>query len=123
MAITAADRIAALLKGAAARFQDEDPATGRADLGLGTAALLNLAASFLKIGVIAGGSAGNFTVTGIKTTDALVSVLRLVAAATTMTNITDLTGEFSITATNTINNTSGTSTTADKLLVIWIAKS
>jgi len=123
MTITSPNRIAALLKGAAARFQDQDPATGRTDLGLGTAALLNLASTFLKVNVVAGGSAGNFTVTGIKTTDALISVLRLVAAATTMTNVTDLTSEFSITATNTINNTSGTATTADKLLVIWVAKS
>jgi hypothetical protein len=98
-------------------------ATARTNLGLGTAALLNLVASFVKVKVVAGGAAGNFTVTGIKTTDALTTVLRLVDAATTMTNITDLSSEFTITATNTINNTSGTATTADKLLVVWLAKS
>ncbi len=72
---------------------------------------------------MAGGAAGNITVTGIKTTDTLGAVLRLVGAATTMTNITDLTSEFTITATNTINNTAGTATTADKLLVLWTAAS
>ncbi len=91
--------------------------------GLGTAALLNLAAAFNKHAVVAGGAAGNITVTGIKTTDTLGAVLRLVGAATTMTNITDLTSEFTITATNTINNTAGTATTADKLLVLWTAAS
>ncbi len=91
--------------------------------GLGTAALLNLATAFNKHAVVAGGAAGNITVTGIKTTDTLAAVLRLVGAATTMTNITDLTSEFTITALNTINNTAGTATTADKLLVLWTAAS
>ncbi len=91
--------------------------------GLGTAALLNLAAAFNKHAVVAGGAAGNITVTGIKTTDTLAAVLRLVGAATTLTNITDLTSEFTITATSTINNTGGTATTADKLLVLWTAAS
>jgi hypothetical protein len=114
--ISSADRVAIFLK-------KPELAALKTDLGLGTAAKLNLALPIVKVKVVAGGAAGNFTVTGIKTTDSLVSVLRLVAAATTMTNITDLSSEFTITATNTINNTSGTATTSDKLLVIWVAAS
>lgn len=116
MAITNAARAAALLAA-------NKPATLRSEEGLGTAAQLNLALPIVKMKVVAGGAAGNFTVTGIKTTDSLVGVLRLVAAATTMTNVTDLSSEFTITATNTINNTSGTATSSDKLLVFWVAQS
>jgi hypothetical protein len=120
---TAASHAAGDFFAVANNLSEGTAATKRTNLGLGTAAVLNLVASFVKIEVIAGGSAGNLTVSGIKTTDTLVSVLRLVGAATTMTNITDLTSEFTISATNTINNTSGTATTADKLLVVWIATS
>ena len=82
---------------------------------------LALVAGFAKHALIAGGAAGNFTVTGIKTTDTLNMVLRFIGAATTLTGVTDLTGEFTISALNTINNTSGTATTGDKLLVLWTA--
>lgn len=73
-----------------------------------------------KTAVIAGGSAGNLTVTGIATTDRLVSVTVL-DRDSTAANITlaDLTSEFSITATNTINNAGGTSTTGNALLVVY----
>ena len=92
------------------------------DLGtIGTAAALALVAGFAKHALIVGGAAGNFTVTGIKTTDTLNMVLRFIGAATTLTGVTDLTGEFTISALNTINNTSGTATTGDKLLVLWTA--
>ena len=80
-------------------------------------------ASFLNVAVVAGAAAGAHTVTGINTTDNLVAVLQLVGAATTMTNIVNLTSQFTISATNTINNTSGTSTTSDKLLVVWTKNS
>jgi len=89
--------------------------------GLGTAASLALIAGFAKHALIAGGAAGNFTVTGIKTTDTLNMVLQFVGAATTVTNVADLTSEFTITALNTINNTAGTASTGDKLLVLWTA--
>ena len=69
--------------------------------------------------LIAGAAAGNVAATGIKTTDTLVSVLRMIAAGTTMTGITDLTSQFTIPSADTINNTSGTNTTGDKLLVIY----
>lgn len=62
---------------------------------------------------LAGSTPGNFTVTGIATTDKLVAVLDLTAG-------TVLTGEFTITAPNTINNGGGTDTTGDVLIVFWL---
>jgi hypothetical protein len=63
-----------------------------------------------RLAVIAGGAAGNLTVTGIRTVDKLINVLNL-------TDGGDLVAEFTISAANTINNTGGTSTAGDKLLV------
>lgn len=92
------------------------------DLGtIGTAAALALVAGFAKHALIAGGAAGNFTVTGIKTTDTLNLVLHIIGTGVAVTDITDLTSQFTITATNTINNTSGTASTSNKLLVFWTA--
>jgi len=68
--------------------------------------------------VIAGGAAGDHTVAGIAAGDALVSVLRFENAAT-LEDITDITGEFTITGPDTINNALGTDTTGDSLLVIY----
>ena len=69
----------------------------------------------LKFSLINGGAAGNHTVSGIVSGDAIVAVLHHTAAAA----MADLTGEFSISADDTINNTGGTDTTGDQLLVIW----
>lgn len=66
--------------------------------------------------VISGGAAGNHTVTGIAVGDNLISVLHLDLGGN---NETDLTSEFTITATDTINNGGGTSTAADTLLVTY----
>ena len=68
---------------------------------------------------MAGGSAGNFTVTGIATADALISVVLLAGAGTAVTDVTDLTSQFTITAANTINNTGGTASTGGKLQVFY----
>jgi hypothetical protein len=67
-----------------------------------------------KTAVIAGGAAGNHTVTGISIYDRLVSVIHNTAGT-----LADLTSEFTITATNTINNAAGTDTSSDQLLVIY----
>ncbi|GMU44161.1 MAG: DUF2190 family protein [Xanthomonadales bacterium] len=77
-------------------------------------------ASAIKTAVIAGGAAGDHTVTGIATTDRLISVVQLNRDATA-SNITAaaLTGEFTISAANTINNASGTATTGDVLIVTY----
>ena len=78
-----------------------------------------LAGGFLKVTLVTGGSAGNHTVTGITTSDEISWVGHLSTAAAIAT-LADLTSEFSITATNTINNTGGTDTTSDQLMVIWL---
>lgn len=60
---------------------------------------------------VAGGAAGDLTATGVVlATDILRYVLNL-------TDSVDLTSEFTITADDTINNTGGTATTGDLLLI------
>jgi|GEM_PF-2161494 len=77
-----------------------------------------LAGGFLKVAWIAGGAAGDHTVTGITAGDQLVSVLHFVADGH-LDDVADLTSEFTAGA-GKINNTDGTNTTGDKLLVIWL---
>lgn len=67
---------------------------------------------------ISGGAAGNHTVTGIKTTDKLISVMHW--TPTTLVPA-QLLSEFSITAAGTINNTGGTDTTGDFLVVMYLS--
>ncbi len=69
----------------------------------------------LKSRTVAGAIAGNITVTGIKTSDKLISVQPVNVASA------DLGGEFKITADNTINNAGGSSTATMIVLVTWIA--
>lgn len=70
-----------------------------------------------KVFVADGAAAGDVTVTGIATTDTLlfVGVFTTKASIATFAN---LTAEFTITATNTINNAAGTSTANNQLIVI-----
>lgn len=91
---------------------------------------VDLAASFgtLKKAIIAGGSAGNLTLTGIATTDTLIEVVRYDveldtgtgASGNKVAGVTDITSEFTISATNTINNTGGTDTSGDRLEVLYM---
>lgn len=67
----------------------------------------------VKQTIVAGAAAGNVTVTGIATSDRLVSVINT-------TDGTDVSAEFTITAANTINNTGGTTSASKKLLVTYI---
>jgi len=100
-----------------------------ADLAVTTAKLGNLAVTtgklaadavdgdkmdpaFLTQTIIAGGAAGAHTVTGIVATDSLVNVLSLANG--------DLTAEFTITGADTIDNTGGTATVGDFLIVSYI---
>jgi hypothetical protein len=76
---------------------------------------------FLKKALIAGGAAGDHTVGAINTGDELVQVLQFVGAGVALTDIVDLTSEFTA-STAKINNAAGTATTGDKLLVLWIKK-
>lgn len=62
--------------------------------------------------VVAGAAAGNITVTGIQKCDKLI----LVQDLTTGLN---LASEFTVSADNTINNTSGTSTAGHATIVVW----
>lgn len=119
----------------------KDPANSRLDMyyegtrvghidasGLSTAsgtvsnsgvAKTGLPTGFLNVTLVNGGAAGNFTVTGIATADEIVFVGHFSTAAAIAT-LADLTAEFSITAADTINNTSGTDTTSDQLMVMWV---
>ena len=76
---------------------------------------------FLKKALIAGGAAGDHTVSAIKADDERVQVLQFVGAGVAITDIVDLTSEFTLGAVK-INNSAGTATTGDKLLVLWIKK-
>lgn len=78
---------------------------------------LKLAGGFLKVVAIAGAAAGDLTATGIASGDELVAVIPLDLVAGFEAN---LLAEFTITATNTINNAAGTSTAGKTLLVIWL---
>lgn len=64
-----------------------------------------------------GAAAGNVTVTGVATTDTLLFVGVFTTKASIAT-FADLTAEFTITAANTLNNTGGTSTANNQLLVV-----
>lgn len=80
----------------------------------------------LKIAVIPEGAAGNHTVTGIKTTDRILAVWQVILALgeaappTITTTAADLTGEFTITALNTINNGGGTALTDSWGIVFYL---
>lgn len=71
--------------------------------------------------VVAGATAGNLTVAGLKARDRLVSVLFADGAGVAVEDVADLTGEFTITGANTINNAGGTATTGGKVIVTWLA--
>lgn len=72
----------------------------------------------LKQTIVAGGAAGNITVTGIAVNDRIVSVIKIDATDASET-FSDLTAEFTVTAVNTINNTGGTASTGSGLLVTY----
>lgn len=74
----------------------------------------------VKTTIVAGGAAGDHTVTGIKTRDILVSVLHQDYTDASETGA-DITGEFSISAADTINNAAGTDTTGGFLVVTYLS--
>lgn len=71
----------------------------------------------LAVALIAGGAAGAHTVTGIDTSDQLVAVLHNTAGV-----LADLTDEFTVSDADEIDNTGGTDTTGDQLLVFYSAR-
>lgn len=78
-----------------------------------------LAGGFMNVTLVAGGSAGDHTVTGIATGDEIVFVGHFSTAAAIAT-LADLSGEFSVTGADTINNGGGTDTSSDQLMVMWM---
>ena len=79
----------------------------------------DVGAGQIKSAVVAGAAAGNVTVSGISTLDELVSVIHCTAGGAVDGDFADLTSQFTISATNTINNTGGTSTSGNKLIVLY----
>lgn len=76
----------------------------------------------VRTAYVAGGSAGNHTLSGITLKDSLLSVHHISlteGAPNTFSAVEDLTSEFSITAADTINNTGGTDTTGGLLAVSY----
>jgi len=71
--------------------------------------------------LIAGGAAGDLAVTGITVNDEIVEVLQYVGAGVSVTNIVDLTAEFTP-GLGVINNAAGTASTGSKLMVRWNQK-
>lgn len=69
-----------------------------------------------QIAVIAGGAAGSHTVTGIKGGDILVGVIHE-SGGVAQDNLVD---EFAITGDDTIDNTGGTATGGDVLIVHYL---
>jgi|GraSoiStandDraft_4_1057263.scaffolds.fasta_scaffold44309_4 uncharacterized protein YjdB len=67
----------------------------------------------LESRTVAGAAAGNITVTGIKKGDSLIIVQAVNVAAPNRAS------EFTVTADDTINNTGGTTTATQTLLVMW----
>ena len=74
----------------------------------------------VKTTIIAGAVAGDHTVTGIKATDELVAVLHQDYTDASETGA-EITSEFTISAANTINNTSGTDTSGGFLVVTYLS--
>jgi hypothetical protein len=75
----------------------------------------------IRISTLTGGSAGDLTLTGITTDDSLLSVSVLEFDVDgDAASAGELTSEFSITAADTINNTGGTATTDQIVLVFWV---
>jgi len=69
--------------------------------------------------LISGGAAGNHTVSGLTIQDELIGVFEQNG---TSGILTDLSTEFSIKTSDTIDNTGGTATSGDKLLIFYLSK-
>jgi hypothetical protein len=71
----------------------------------------------IKVTLVAGGAAGDHTVTGIASGDELVFV-GMFATAAAIATLTDITSEFTV-GTDKITNSS-TNSTSNQLMVVWI---
>ena len=71
---------------------------------------------------LAGGAAGDHTLTGIEVTDYLIKVTQIIlleGAPNTFDAPVDISDEFTVTTKDTINNAAGTDTTGDLLAIEW----
>jgi hypothetical protein len=96
-------------------FGTGDYAFADGQLPVWRAALQRYVAASLRQAILTGGAAGAHTVPGITAASVLLAV-------TDLTDLVDLTSEFTITADDTIDNTGGTATTSDKLQVWWFSQ-
>jgi hypothetical protein len=85
-----------------------------------TASALLTTTDPVKKATMAGGAAGDITVSGVAVGDVLVAVYSAADNGSSAPTIASLLSEFSVTATNTINNTGGTSTSGKSLIVVWV---
>jgi hypothetical protein len=76
------------------------------------------APGYTRVAVVPGGPPGPVPVPGIKLTEALVGVVYYPGAGTMVTDVIDLTGQFTISADGTISNNGGADTSAGKLLLV-----
>lgn len=83
---------------------------------------INQKHSEVEVGLVAGGAAGDHTLTGISLGDRIVFVGHFSTAAAIAT-LADLTAEFTVTAADTINNVGGTDTSSDQLMIIYEKRS
>jgi len=105
-------------------FIDEHRISGDLREALGMAGFLSLQElkaipkALPRATLIAGGAAGDRTVTGIEVGDRLVAVLHIDGTDASEA-YNNLTSEFSITGDDTINNAGGTDTSGGGLVVVW----
>lgn len=117
----AAVTVAELADNAVTNSKMADNAVSTAEIVDDAVTKAKLAGGFMRQVAIAGGAAGPLTVAGIATGDELVGVARLNRDAVAANiDLTTITGEFAITGADTIDNTAGTDTTGDALLVTWL---
>ena len=100
------------------KFLKEPSINASTSLGSGSVTKNELAGGFLKFKLVAGGAAGDITVSGIAAGDELCFVGVFTTAASIAT-FADLTSEFTVGA-GKITNTGGTETTNNQLMVVWL---
>ena len=78
-----------------------------------------IAPGYSRVAVVPGGPPGGIPVPGILVSDALYGVVYFPGAPAALTDIIDLTGQFTVPAAGVISNTGGADTSAGKLLVLY----
>jgi len=89
------------------------------DLGENDTRISALEDQSAHLNVIAGGSAGNHTLTGIAVGDVLNGVIYVSKGAENLTAVTDLRSEFTILDDDVIENAAHTDTTGGYLIISW----